>query len=47
MARSGRPLDVGDPMPPLAFDTVAHGPQALPRVTRERREVLLVTRAHW
>ncbi|MFT4623145.1 MAG: hypothetical protein ACI8PZ_001801 [Myxococcota bacterium] len=47
MARAGTPLDVGDPLPTLQLNTVAHGHLSLPDAFIERRGLVLVYRAHW
>jgi hypothetical protein len=48
MARASRPpLDNGEQLPKLAFDTVDHGALVLPEAFGERWGVLLVYRAHW
>ena len=41
------PLDTGDQLPTLGFDTVAHGGIALPSAFGDCWGVLLLYRAHW
>lgn len=47
MARAGTPLDTGDPMPALSFETLDHGRVEVPDVFESRWGVLLLYRAHW
>lgn len=47
VAHGERRLDTGDPLPPLSFDTVAHGRLTVPEAFGERWGALLVYRAHW
>ncbi len=45
MARIGSPLDAGDPLAPLSFDTIAHGRLELPQAFK-RWGVVLLYRGH-
>lgn len=47
MARAGTPLDIGDPMPELAFETLDHGRIEVPAAYDSKWGVLLLYRAHW
>ena len=48
MARGERgPLDAGERMPSLRFDTVEHGALAVPEAFGDGWGVLLLYRAHW